>query len=133
MRIRAPYFSDKPEIDRIYKEFFSLNEYPDFFDRTKFPCPFVVTNDDDAVVVAGGVKNIAEVIVVSNQNFSPRVRLDALLQSLGSAVLIAKEMKHRQLHVFVNHDPKYVGILQRFGFKLLDAELLVLDLGEPHG
>lgn len=134
MIIREPHYSDKSEIDRIYKEFFDGNEYPDFFNKDMFPCPFVVTNEEDTkVLLAGGVKLIAEAVVVSDQSLSKRVRFDALLQALGSTIFITQGMKHHQVHVFVNNDEKYVKTLQRFGFKLIDAKLLVLDFGESHG
>jgi hypothetical protein len=133
MIIREPKWSDKPEIDNIYNEFFSHNEYPDFFNKNVFPCPFVVTDDDGKLILAGGVKLIAEAVVVSDQSVPKRERLEALLQALGSTIFIAQGMQHRQMHVFVNNDEKYVNTLQRFGFKLIDAKLLVLDFGDSHG
>jgi hypothetical protein len=131
--IREPKYFDKPDINKIYLEYFGNNEYPDFFNRDIFPCPFVVTDDNDKLILAGGVKLIAEAVVVSDQSQSKRVRFDALLQALGSTIFIAQGMQHQQIHVFVNNDEKYVRTLQRFGFKLIDAKLLVLDFGESHG
>jgi citrate lyase synthetase len=133
MIIRVPYHSDRPEIDRIYREFFNKNEYPDFYDRKIFSCPFIVATNRDEIVVAGGVKTIAEAVVISDQSLPIKTRLDALLQALGSVINIVKEMKRNQVHVFVNNDEKYVKVLQEYGFKLIDAKLLVLDIGEPHG
>ena|SRR5258706_11547289 len=134
MVIRKPEYLDKREIDKIYNEFFSNNEYPDFFNKEIFPCPFVVTDDNnEKVILAGGVKQVAEVVVVSDQNLSKRTRFDALLQALGSSIFITQGMQHHQIHVFVNNDEKYVKTLQKFGFKLIDAKLLVLDFGESHG
>lgn len=133
MIIRVPYHSDRPEIDRIYKEYFSQNEYPDLYDRKIFTCPFVVATNTDRIIVAGGVKTIAEAVVVSDRGLPIKTRLDALLQSLGSIINIVREMKRNQIHVFVNNDEKYVKVLQEYGFKLIDAKLLVLDIGEPHG
>jgi len=137
MEIREPRFSDKKEIDKIYNEFYSNNEYPDFFStkgHSKFQCSFVVTDDDsNKIILAGGIKTIAEAVVVTDKNLSPKVRLDALLQALGSTIFIAQGMKYRQIHAFVSNDDKYVRILQKFGFELIDAKLLVLNFGESHG
>ena len=133
MKIRELHYRDKKEIDRIYNEFFDNNEYPDFFNSRIFPCPFVVTDDDEKIILAGGVKLIAEAVVVSDQSLSKRARFDALFQALGSSIFIAQGMEHHQVHAFVNNDEKYVRTLQRFGFKLIDAKLLVLDFGESHG
>lgn len=133
MIVRSMRRTDRVQADRIYNAFFSDNEYPDFFDRGVFECPFVIANNDDKVIVAGGVKTIVEAVVVSDQDISSTVRLDALIQALGSVITIANDMKRKQVHVFVHDDENYVKVLQKFGFKLLDAKVLVLDLGESHG
>jgi hypothetical protein len=133
MIIREPRPLDKAEIDRIYNRFFSENEYPDFFNKDIFPCPFVVTEEDGTLILAGGVRLIAEAVVVSDQDVPKRTRFDALLQALGSTIFIAQGMQHKQIYVFVNNDEKYVKTLQRFGFKTIDAKLLVLDFGDSHG
>ena len=132
MIIREPDANDKKAIDELYKKYFSHNEYPDFYNKDAFPQPFVITDTDEKIIVAGGVKKIVEVVVVSDQSQSPRVRLEALLQCLGSSIYIAQEMKQNQLHVFSN-DEKYIKVLQKFGFKLMDVKLLILDLGVNHG
>lgn len=124
---------DKVQVDSIYKRYFSNNEYPNFLDKGKFPCSFVVSHHEGEIIVAGGVKNIAEAVIVSDQSIPSSTRLDALLQSLGSIINIARDMNHKQVHVFVNDDENYVKVLQKFGFKLLDAKVLVLDIGESHG
>lgn len=132
MIIRKLQWEDRPEINRIYKEFYSNNEYPEFF----FDClsnAFVVTEDSGRIIVAGGVKNIAEAVFVTDKSIPPSDRLDALLQGLGSTISIVRDMRHNQVHAFVNNDEKYVNTLKKFGFKLIDAKLLVLDFGEPNG
>lgn len=133
MIIRSPDYRDKPDIDRLYKKFFANNEYPDFLNEAIFPCPFVVTDNDENIILAGGVKPIAEAIIVSDQEQPVRVRFEALLQALGSTVTIARGMRFQQIHAFVNNDEKYVRALQKFGFRLIDAKLLILDFGEIHG
>lgn len=133
MIIRESRLLDKPKIDKIYNEFYSNNEYPDFNSKD-FQCSFVVTDDiNDKIIVAGGIKTIAEAVFLTDKNLSPRVRLEALLQGLGSSIFIAQGMKYRQIHAFVNNDERYVNILKKFGFKLIDAKLLILDFGEPNG
>lgn len=134
MRIRDIRWADKPEIDRIYRDFYSNNEYPSFIsekENERFPCSFIVEDDDERIIVAGGVKTIAEAVFLTDKNFSPRVRLEALLQGLGSSIFIAQGMKYNQIHAFVNNDEKYVSVLKKFGFKEINAKLLVLEIGEP--
>jgi hypothetical protein len=129
MKIRYYKDEDKLVVDRIYSEFFSNNEYPEF---DKFQCAFVVT-DNDQIVLAGGVKVIAEAVVVTDQNMPVKVRQEALLQALGSSIHITKELRFKQIHAFVNGDEEYVKHLQKYGFEVLDAKLLILDIGEEHG
>lgn len=133
MKIREPRWSDKKEIDRIYREYYIKNEYPDFLGDKHFKCTFVITDDNDKIIVAGGIKTIAEAVFVTDKELSPRVRLDALLQGLGSSIFIAEGMKYKQIHAFVNSDPTYVKVLQRHGFRLIEDKLLVLDFGEDNG
>lgn len=133
MIIRPIDPTDKLQIDRIYNEFYSDNEYPNFSSDDKFKHSFAITDQYNKIIVAGGIKTIAEAVFLTDKNLPPKTRLDALLQGLGSSIFISKAVGYHQIHAFVNNDEKYVKILQRFGFKLIDAKLLVLDLGETNG
>jgi hypothetical protein len=129
MNIREYHLIDKREVDEIYNEFYHNNEYPDFGSNT-FHRSFVVTDDDDKIVLAAGVKTIAEAIALTDRNRSVRVRQEALLQALGSTIFIASAAKFGQVHAFVrNEDEGYIKHLQKYGFRLLDAKVLVLDIG----
>lgn len=136
MNVRPLRLVDKKEVDKIYDDYYSDNEYPDFFKTEgpdRFHCTFAVEDDSGKIIVAGGIKTIAEAVVVTDKSLPPTIRLDALLQALGSSIFIAQGMKYQQIHAFVNHDDKYVNTLQKFGFKLIDAKLLILNFGEPNG
>ena len=133
MIIRELKPEDEFEVLRIYNEYFDHLEYPDFYDKSIVPCPFVVTDDDGKLILAGGVKLIAEAVVVSDQDRSKKDRFEALLQALGSTIFIAQGMKHQKIFVFVQGNEKYVQTLQKFDFKPLDAKLLVLDFEESNG
>ncbi len=127
---------DKPEIDRIYQNWYPNNEYPPFWekcDSSRFQCSFTVKKENQEIVVAGGVKLIAEVVFLTNKDLPIRTRFDGLLQALGSSIVIAQGMKYGQLHAFVNNDEQYVKHMKKFGFKNLEAEILMLDFGEGNG
>lgn len=129
MMLRRPKPSDEEEIKRIHNEFFGGNEYPEFFNsHGHFHCPFVVTDDTDKIIVAGGMQTIAEAVFLTDRNVPARIRLDALIQGLGSLITIANQMRYGQIHAFVSNDDSYVKVLQKYGFRLIDAKLLVLDL-----
>ena len=132
MNIRGMLKSDRPIVEEFYNKYFSQNEYPDFLNQSIFSCPFVVYEEEN-VILAGGIKVIAEAVVVTDQSKSVRMREGALFQALGSVIHIARDMGHKQIHAFVNNDEQYVKHLQKFGFRLIDAKLLVLDIGEQNG
>lgn len=130
MKIREFRESDKIDIDKLHNTYFKDNEYPDF---DKLKSPFVVTNDEDRVILACGIKLLGEVIVVSDKDLPVKTRLDALLQVLGSSIFICSALGQKELYAFVNNDEGYIKVLQKYGFKLIDAKLLVLDFGDFHG
>ena len=128
--IRELKGSDTQEANNIYRRFYSGNEYPNF---QKLNQPFVVTNNDNEIVVVGGLKLIAEAVFVTDRRHPVRVRLNALIQALGSTIFIARELGHDQIHAFVNNDETYVKAMKRYGFAELNAKLLVLNCGESDG
>lgn len=135
MIIRDMTVKDTPVINRIYTDFFSENEYPNFLLDKHFYNPFIVADDHNngKVIVAGAVKVIAEVVLVTDRDRPTRLKYNALLQALGSSIHIAKGMGFNQIHAFVHDDNKYVRVLMKHDFKVLDAELLVLDLEDSNG
>lgn len=136
MIISPVSMSDKADIDRIYNKWYSQNEYPPFWERSdsnKFQCSFTVKQKNGELIVAGGVKLIAEVIFLTDKDQPVKTRFEALLQALGSSIIIAQGMKYQHLHAFVNGDEQYVKHMKKFGFKDLNANLLMLDFGEGNG
>lgn len=132
MKIRVLRESDKSDVNRIYNEFYMFNEYPNFFSR-EYLQPFAITDDNDKVIIAGGIKYLPEIVLVTDKSIPVRTRYEALLQAMGSAVTIAADIGHKKIYAFVNNDEKYVEILKKHHFQLIDAKLLVLNLGEQDG
>lgn len=130
MKIRELNRNDLFQVDRLHTKFFPELEYPDFL-GPDYKCPFVVTDDENRIITAGGIKLLPEIVLVTDKSVSVKVRYDALLQALGSAIHIGKDMKVPELFTLVFDDDNYVRILQRRGFKLMrDTAILTLNLGE---
>jgi len=129
MIIRGAELADKPWVDKNYNRFFPGNEYPDFFNG-EYSSPFTIIDDTNNIVLVGGVKMLAEAVIITDISKPVGTRYDALLQALGSSISIVREMGHKQFYVFVNNDEQYIKHLQKFNFRLIDAKLLVLDLGD---
>lgn len=126
MKIRALEAGDIDEIRRIHHEHY-INEFdfPDFLHN--FVCAFVVTDDDGKIVSAGGVRLIAESIVVTNKDYSVRDRRTALCYVLDASEFITKHADFKELHAFIQ-DEDWYNHLQKVGFLPTKGKPLVLEL-----
>ncbi len=96
--------------ERYYKEEFSITEF-----YQNFISLFSVV-DDDKIISVGGVRNIAESVIVTNKSFSPRQRREALLQMLQAQSYTTNKNGFNQLHAFVQ-DKFWEAQLIDYGFK----------------
>ena len=129
MKIRELRLSDKHDIDRIHRQFFHRNEAPEFF-KSDYKCPFGIVGDDDRIILAGGIKLLAEIVLVTDKSQPVKTRYEALLQAMGSSIHIGKDLGFSEMFAFVNNDDKYTRILERHGFSLMEAKTLRLNIGE---
>lgn len=135
MNIRYLQSTDADQIYNIYHNFFSDMEFPDFYGN--FHAVFVVENESNngshnRIIAIGGLKPIAEAVVLTNQDFSVRDRMEALLHILNGVTYAAEKTKYNQIHAFA-WEPEYIRHLtERMGFKCL-KENRVLTLDINHG
>lgn len=122
--IRALHPDDLKEIERLhtlhFKDEFTL---PDFM---KYVCAFVV-EDDTGIITAGGIRDIAECVLVTNMSRDPMVRADALYQMLYATTFVCKKSDYDQMYVW-SQRPKYTKRLLKNGFRLPQGQSLILDL-----
>lgn len=122
--IRALTHSDLIEIQRLHEKYFkNENPLPDFMD---YICAFVV-EENGQIITAGGVRDIAECIAVTDLSLDPRVRIKALYQLLDASTFVCKKSGYDQMYIW-SQNPKYTRRLQRNGFRLPDGQSLILDL-----
>lgn len=126
MKIRTFQPSDELQIRKLYDMYYNDNEFPGF--SNGFYCSFVITDDDGKIITAAGIKPIIEAVAVTDKSFPTGIRLDALLQVLGSTISATKSIGFEQIHAFVHDDGTYIRYLQKFGFKLSDNKVLIMDL-----
>lgn len=125
MGIRALTESDIDQVRAIHERHYKTEfDFPDFL--TNFLCAFVV-EEDGQVISAGGVRNIAEVVLVTNKDLSVRQRRAALFQVLDASAFIAGRSGHDGLHVFIQDD-KWEFQLRKIGFHSTKGRALVLGL-----
>jgi citrate lyase synthetase len=122
--IRACTFEDLDEIKRIHSLYFA-NEFhlPEFM---KYVCAFVV-EDEKGIITAGGIRDIAECVAVTNMERSPQDRIRALYQLLEGSSFVCRRSDYDQMYVW-SQNPRYSRRLMRNGFRLPQGQSLILDL-----
>jgi len=124
--------TDADQIYNIFMNFFSDMEFPDFYRR--FHCSFkVITNDlDNRIIAVGGIRPLAETVVLTNKDFSVRDRMQALLKIFNGVKYAAEKLDYEQIHAFA-YDEEYIKhLINRIGFKYI-PENKVLSLDLKHG
>ena len=107
--------------EKFYKDEFTL---PDFINN--YLLGFLVEKDGNIITI-GGIRTIAEVILVTDKSQSVRVRRDSLLEALRVAILTAGINKYDQIHTFIQ-DPKWKNHLEKIGFHETKGTALVLEI-----
>lgn len=122
--IRALNPSDLDEIKRLHSLHFAKEFHlPEFM---QYVCVFVV-EDEQGIVTAGGIRDIAECIAVTNMERSPQDRIKALYQLLDASTFVCRQLEYDQMYVW-SQNPKYSRRLMRNGFRLPQGQSLILDL-----
>lgn len=107
---------------RYYKDEF---EFPNFFDN--FLSSFVVTDRNGKIITGGGVRTIAESIIITNKDWIIDERRKALYEMLTASAFTASSREYKQLHAFVQ-DEKWLKHLKRVGFRETKGQSLILNL-----
>ena len=107
--------------ERYYKEEFSLNEFMGNF------LGLFSAVEDNKIIAIGGVRTIAESIMVTDKSFSTRQRREALLQMLQAQTFVTNRNNYPQLHAFVQ-DENWKSQLINYGFKPCKGNALFIGV-----
>lgn len=122
--IRACTPDDLEEIKRIHDLFYKeTHELPNFMN---FLCAFII-EDEQGIVTAGGVRDIAEVIAVTNKTRDSVDRAKALYHLRDASAFVCKSQGYDRMHIW-SQDPKYSKRLQKNGFRPAPGQSLIIDL-----
>jgi hypothetical protein len=126
MIIRSIEHKDIPEIAEIHKAHFKDEfELHDFL--RNHLCAFLV-EDDDGIISVTGIRLIAEIVVITNKDRTPKDRMKAFLQLFNASIFMTHKHGFDQLHCFIQ-DPKWSKRVQKtFGFMPTKGQSLVLDI-----
>lgn len=126
MNIRQINPSDVNKIRKIYNEYFNEEfEFPDFL--SGYLSSFVVTSDEDKIIIAGGVRTIAESVIITDKSCPITPRREALQEILTVSAFTASFHEYKQLHAFIQ-DENWLRHLKRVGFKETVGKSIVLNL-----
>lgn len=118
---------DLYEIKELHNKYYSEFEPPDFNHIWR---GFVIEDESNEIVMAGGVEIMGEALLVSNKEKS-RIKLGkALVVAQGACAYTCNRLKIRSLHAFVNN-PEYAKHLVKHGFQERFEQVLRMRI--PNG
>lgn len=112
MILRPIKEEDIQKMKDLHERYFSEFEFPDF---TKMMVGFIIADDDNEIVVAGGVRAVAETVIVTDKTKNLHTIGDALLEALSISRYTCHRNKIELLHAFVK-DKAYERHLLKWGF-----------------
>lgn len=113
MLIRRLETTDIEHIRQLHEQYYSEFEFPDFFNR--FLSKFAVVDEDGEIVVAGGVRPIAETVIITDQTKSNIKIGRALMEAFRASMYTCAASNIDELHAFVTNE-QYASHLVRHGF-----------------
>jgi hypothetical protein len=119
--------NDLNRIKELHELYYSEFEPPDFNHIWR---GFVIEDESNDIVMAGGVEIMGEALLVSNKEKS-RIKLGkALVVAQGACAYTCNRLKIRSLHAFVNN-PEYAEHLVKHGFQERFEQVLRMRI--PNG
>src|SRR5712691_4088522 len=100
MIIRSIQMGDIEQAKEIWKQFYA-NEmpFPNFLD--KFICAFSVV-ENDRIITIGGVRTIAEAILLTDQSLSKNMRVRALMEVFEAIKFVANRSGYNNINAFTS-------------------------------
>lgn len=123
MKLRTIEPSDIDAIKGIHEKHYSSEFSFEEFKRNYYGA-FLVENNLGVIVSAGGLRPIAEAVIVTNKDFEPEDRKLALYMMLDASIATARNLNFGAIHAFIS-DPQWSNRLKRTGFEPTKGESLI--------
>lgn len=123
MTVRALIPTDMIKVRELSEKHFPHLEAPNFIDG--FYCAYVVSDKDDNIIIAGGLRPTAEIIQVTDKDMSEFKIGRALIESQKAAIYVGNKMGLDELVVFVQNNDVYARHLVRHGFYPRNSALAI--------
>jgi hypothetical protein len=126
MNIRHLVEKDEIQLIRIHENF--REEFPltDLTNQPNYLGKIVIVDDNDKIIVAGGVRSIAEIVAVSNKSVHIRERREAYLKFLLTCEFLSKTV-YDQLHISII-DPIWEEHLLKYGFRRTKGNMMYRNI-----
>ena len=124
LKIRALTSEDLSEVQELHEKFFSNLEFPDFYNMLN---AFIIEDENEEIILAGGVQPIGEAVLVTNKDKNRTKIGRALVEAQRCAMYTCGLFNIRELHAFVQ-DTKYANHLIQHGFEERKATVLRITL-----
>jgi len=104
MKVRELYREELPYIQELHDKFYGKDFYlPDL--TQGFLVGFTITNDEDKLIIAGGVRPIAETIIVTDKESHSMITIGrALIKALDISEYVCRRHEIKLLHAFVKNE-----------------------------
>lgn len=113
-RARALRKEDMERVRELSEKHYPDLEVPNFMDG--YYCAFAVTDDDDQIVTAGGLRPSAEILLVTDKDKDFTTIGRALIETQKAALYIGHKFGLNELIAFVKDNDAYARHLVRHGF-----------------
>lgn len=104
-------------------------EFPEF---ERFIVGALVEDLDGKVITVGGIRPIAETVIMTDKNCHARKRWAAIIEMLQAGEYFARKSNFRELHCFVQ-DEIWLKHLLKLGFQKTSGICLVKQLEAHNG
>jgi len=109
--------------EKYYKDQF---EFPDFLNH--YLCAFTIVDDnDDSIILTGGVRTIIECVALTDKSKSVKIRRAALYELLTASQYVSGKAGYNQLHAFIQEDI-WMNQLFKAGFSPTAGKPVVIGL-----
>lgn len=126
MEIRSISLNDLERLKEIHAKYFEHEfPFPDFM--KDFHCVFTVTDDSGNIITSGGVRSIAESVIITDKDYSIKERREALIKMLQAHSFIAAHYGFDALHAFIQ-DNAWKRHLSQHGFRPTVGQSVILPL-----
>lgn len=123
MIVREMKLEDLERIREIHELFFPDLEFPDFMHN--FYCAFTITDDNNDIILGGGVRPMGEIVLVTDRDKSSVQIGRALIEARNASLFVGGKVGFNELVAFVQNNDSYARHLVRHGFYPRNSALAI--------